>query len=421
MPHPSQRPRIRRVPKQGGGELLLLQLNFMSVPKETARKWARDAEAAGGFYAWDKIEGQKWHALSDQQDFDAKTDFFVHGTKVGNAISVIIDGCLNPTVMGGKCKDPVCGTPGVYFISMPTDSDEDIANSFAQLTRSGYCHGAMIITKLTGVPVAGSQDLEILPGMIANKKQSGGAALRQIAAHCDCIAYRAAVLDEELMMHGLMREMEHVSKGTYNIGVHESLRELHQWLEWECGPEKTPEVRMLQLQNALMSTPSKDPGQRKNTHEAGPWAALEQKWGSNDWEAAMDWPQQLQPLVCDWYDWVPMANKQQEGMPYNWWAAWQPQQYRQLCQQDSPHCQPAPQKSPFPPPQEPPPATVEQPVTTPGRRTTADEGAPVPLTVRPTQEKSDHEPMSNSDESQSSSKTLGASPASQGQPRQPHP
>jgi len=53
--------------------------------------------------------------------------------------------------------------------------------------------------------------------------------------------------------------------------------------------------------------------------------------------------------------------------------------------------------------------------------TAADEGAPVTLTVRPTQEKSDHEPMSNSDESQSSSKTLGASPASQGQPRQPHP
>ena len=368
---------------------------------------AREVEARCGL--WNEEDGKKtWRGATWNPDFDAQTDFFVHGTEVDIAMSAIIDGFLKPTVMGSKCEQHNCGTPGVHLLSMPFLSDVEMAESFAELTSLGYCHGAMIITKLMGVPVPGKQNLEILPGMIATREHKG--EIRHFVAHCDCIEYHSVVFDEERLIQGLMGALYHVSSGNYNVEVHRCLREIQEWVESKSRSETKPEERMVLLQNSVEPTPSKDAGQRKNQHEA----ALRAYWSQKQEQQRQGAPMEQNPQT-----WVPYGWQEQQGQPDFTisQAASQPQLCWQVCEEYWRHCQPAPQVAPPPPPLEPPPATVEQPVTTSGRRTTevdkgapvtkeeattaADMGAPVTLTVQPKQKKHDDASSSTSDTSPS--------------------
>lgn len=235
-----------RIHLDSGEELLLFQLGYMSEPTYEAQQ----AQMTKGLYAWNgTLSKSTWKTASGQEDFDAKHCFFVHGTSPSKAISAIMDGGLKPSTLE-TCKDPICGTPGVYFISMPTMDQDDIKAAWKQLISSGYNYGAMVITQIVGVPVLGSASLEIVPGMIATKKQN---KVRQIAAHFSCIKYTAVVFDEDLLMVSL-RDAMHKLRG-YDIGMHMSLKAIKKFIE----TGETVDEKMIELQNVMVSTSSTNP------------------------------------------------------------------------------------------------------------------------------------------------------------------
>ena len=92
----------------------------------------------------------------------------------------------------------------------------------------------MMITKLVGALVKGSQSLKIEPGMIATKKARNGGDI--FAAHCQCIEYVAVLFDEGVLMSELNDTMQTI-RG-YNIGLHENLEAIKNFLETDNSADE---------------------------------------------------------------------------------------------------------------------------------------------------------------------------------------
>ena len=118
--------------------MLLFQLGYMSEPTQAAT----EVQKSNGMYLWNAKKSEKtWRSASIQEDFNVQHDFFVHGTKTSNAISAIMDSGLKPSTFP-TCKDPICGTPGVYFFSMPTIDQVSIKAAWKQVISSGHAGAA---------------------------------------------------------------------------------------------------------------------------------------------------------------------------------------------------------------------------------------------------------------------------------------
>ena len=89
--------------------------------------------------------------------------------KARAALSIVKTGYCVPSEGG------VCGGPGIYMFEMPHGdlTTESIQEGWKRTKSGGYNHGCMVICRLTGVVINGTNAMVVVPGAISHEKKKG--------------------------------------------------------------------------------------------------------------------------------------------------------------------------------------------------------------------------------------------------------
>ena len=107
--------------------------------------------------------------LRDRASTEGAAKYFIHGTGVEEALSILTERRINPSPNGPAGK-------GVYALSIDSLTIEAIKTGWANVAGSGYCRGAALSLDTHGV-VTNSSDGLLLPPCSAYKSILQGVAL----------------------------------------------------------------------------------------------------------------------------------------------------------------------------------------------------------------------------------------------------
>ena len=93
----------------------------------------------------------------DQAHTEGAAKYFIHGTGVDEALSILTERRINPPPNGPAGR-------GVYALSIDSLTIEAIKTGWANVAGSGYCRGAALILDTHGVVMGSSDGLRLPPG-----------------------------------------------------------------------------------------------------------------------------------------------------------------------------------------------------------------------------------------------------------------
>ena len=147
--------------------LTIFTLQNMPKPNYQAVDDVRGSlENAGRFTIKD---GSGNYHLRGEAHTEGAAKYFIHGTGVEEALSILTERRINPSPNGPAGR-------GVYALSIDSLTIEAIKTRWANVAGSGYCRGAALILDTHGV-VINSSDCLLLPPGSAYKSILQGVAL----------------------------------------------------------------------------------------------------------------------------------------------------------------------------------------------------------------------------------------------------
>ena len=89
----------------------------------------------------------------------------MHGTSVQNALSIIIDGAINPS-------HGACGVVGVNTLMCKSLKDDDLIEAYTRSATAGYNKGACFVIVPEGILVKCKSSEVVPPGCISFKEKT---------------------------------------------------------------------------------------------------------------------------------------------------------------------------------------------------------------------------------------------------------
>ena len=135
--------------------LTIFTLQNMPEPNYQAVRDVRGSlENAGRFTIKD---GSGNYHLRGEAHTEGAAKYFIHGTGVEEALSILTERRINPSPNGPAGR-------GVYALSIDSLTIEAINTGWANVAGSGYCRGAALILDTHGVVIHSSDGLLLPPG-----------------------------------------------------------------------------------------------------------------------------------------------------------------------------------------------------------------------------------------------------------------
>ena len=135
--------------------LTIFTLQNMPKPNYQAVRDVRSSLEKIGQVPIKNLSGN--YQLRDQASTEGAAKYFIHGTGVEEALSILTERRIIPSEKGPAGR-------GVYALSIDGLTIEAIKRGWANVAGSGYCRGAALILDTHGVVMNSSDGLLLPPG-----------------------------------------------------------------------------------------------------------------------------------------------------------------------------------------------------------------------------------------------------------------